>query len=162
MDQTTLKTLLQYNPETGEFIRLQTHGTRGLKGKVAGTKQGAGYIQIKLLGKFQQAHRLACLYMTGKWPEKEVDHMDGNPGNNVWINLRECTPSENQYNTRLPKNNTSGVKGVSYNKASKKWVVQLSVRGMRPYLGRYDDLELAEFVANEARQKYHGLYARNS
>ena len=67
---------------------------------------------------------------------------------------------QNAYNTKIRTNNTSGVKGVSWHKKDKKWRVRVCVDGVNNFIGNFDDLELAELVAIEARDKYHGKFAR--
>jgi hypothetical protein len=99
--------------------------------------------------------------MTGTFPSEVVDHKDCNPINNRWDNLRSCSSSENQHNRLLSINNTSGTKGVCFHKKYKMWNVQLNVKGKRLYLGSFVDFELAELVVTEAREFYHGAYARH-
>jgi hypothetical protein len=62
----------------------------------------------------------------------------------------------------MPTNNTSGIKGVCWHKSTNRWYVQLQVNKKMKYLGIYEDIELAELVAIEARAKYHGEFARNN
>ena len=69
--------------------------------------------------------------------------------------------TKNGKNRKTPKNNTSGVKGVSWHKRSKKWVVSIGVNWKRKALGYFDDLDLAELVSIEARNKYHGEFANH-
>ncbi len=44
----------------------------------------------------------------------------------------------------------------------KKWAVNVCLNNKNKRFGRYDDIELAELVAQEVRAKYHGEFARNS
>jgi hypothetical protein len=106
-------------------------------------------------------HQLVFLMHHGYMPQ-HVDHIDGNGFNNKIENLRASTPMQNQMNSKLRKSNTSGVKGVNWHTASNKWIVRMRCNGDRMYLGAYEDLELAELVANEARNKYHGEFARHN
>jgi hypothetical protein len=64
------------------------------------------------------------------------------------------------WNTGLAKNNTSGVKGVTWKADKHKWRVRIGVNGKRIHIGDFADFELAELVAFEARAKYHGQFAR--
>ena len=91
----------------------------------------------------------------------QIDHIDRNPGNNRIENLREVTQIQNMQNTKIHSLNTSGVKGVSWNTKNRKWVAQVHVLGKKAYLGMYNTLEEAEAVVKEAREKYHGEYARH-
>lgn len=160
ISQIELKERLQYDPLTGNFLRRRP-STKGGIGTIAGGVSSSGYHSVWILGKTYQAHRLAFLYVTGNFPAQVVDHIDGNKLNNIWTNLRMCSQVENTYNRKLNKDNTSGTKGVYFNKARQKWVVQVRGQGKSGYLGLYDSLELANLVATEARELYHGAYARH-
>lgn len=78
-----------------------------------------GYVQIKISGKLYHAHRLAWLYVYGYMPEKEIDHINRIRDDNRIANLREATSQLNSLNTGIYKNNTSGSKGIYYNKRAK-------------------------------------------
>jgi HNH endonuclease len=114
LTQAILKELLHYNAETGVFTWLK-HRKSTKKGAVAGYLRKNGYILIGIFGKLCPAHRLAWLYVHGEIPSKFIDHKDCNPSNNAIGNLRLATNSENQFNTKLRKDNTSGFKGVKRN-----------------------------------------------
>ena len=119
-----------------------------------------GYRQSRLGGKLYYSHRLIFLMHNGYLP-KFIDHIDGNPLNNRIENLRGATNSENNWNSKIPHNNTSGLKNVCWDKNKNKWTVRLKKFGKLINIGRFADLELAELVAMEARNKYHGKYASN-
>ena len=87
--------LLKYDPETGVFTWLADRAHNALAGCIAGSRLSSGYCQIKVGGPLFYTHRLAFLYMTGRWPSAEIDHIDHNRGNNAWGNLREATRSQN-------------------------------------------------------------------
>ena len=93
-------------------------------------------------------------------PDKEVDHDDGNSLNNNPDNLRESTHSENMHNSKTPKNNTSGHKGVFWHKASGKWEVRIRLNDKLYNFGLYVNKEDAIKVAIEARKKLHGEFGR--
>jgi hypothetical protein len=79
-------------------------------------------MRIQINGKTYQAHRLAFLYMTGKFPPDEVDHINHEPSDNRFVNLRQVTRLENLRNQSLSKNNKSGFTGVSWYGRYSKWV----------------------------------------
>lgn len=81
-------------------------------GEIAGSINRDGYVLIRVYRKLYLAHRLAWLYMTGKEPKNLVDHIDRNPGNNKWDNLREATYSQNEMNRGPAYCNRTGIKGV--------------------------------------------------
>lgn len=161
LTQTLLKDHLSYDPQTGEFMWVLPTGRRGVVGTLAGSAHVSGYVHIQILGRQYKAHRLAFLHMTGKWPSEEVDHINGDRANNKWSNLRESTRTGNNQNRPMHRRNTSGVKGVSFDKKYQKWGVKVCVNSKQINLGYYDDLELADLVATEARNKYHGAYAKH-
>jgi len=97
-------------------------------------------------------------YLTDK---KLVDHADGNPLNNKIENLRESTRCQNNQNSKIPKTNTSGHKGVYWDAKSKKWRVVIYANGKFHHFGFYENKEDAIKVAIEARNKLHGEFMRN-
>lgn len=121
---------------------------------------GRGYLQTNLFKKSIFIHRLIFIYTYGYSPTS-VDHINGNKLDNRPENLREASVTENNRNVGLRKDNSSGVKGVYWKKENKKWRAQIRVDGKRKHLGYFDDLELAELVAEEARNKYHGEFANH-
>lgn len=88
-----------------------------------------------------------------------VDHIDGNKLNNTRNNLRLVTGQQNSFNRSAGKNNTSGYKGVSWSKVSKKWRAYITVNCKQIHLGLFDSKEDARAAHIEAQIKYHGEYA---
>jgi len=130
-----------------------------LIGTEAGTFDGDRR-QITISKKHYKTHRLVFLMFYGYMP-KEVDHIDGNPLNNKILNLRPATRSEQLCNTGLRKTSKSGIKGVSWDASRNKWTVVVSKNKQTMYRNRFDDLELAQLVGIEARDKYHGSFTRH-
>ena len=129
-------------------------------GSVAGTNRDDGYIVICVDQKRYRAHRLIFMFHNGYYPN-EIDHIDGNPANNKIENLRESNRKLNMMNVGRYSTNTSGYKNISWNANRCKWQVRLRVNNMNKSFGYYEDLELADLVAQEARNKYHGEYANH-
>ena len=129
-------------------------------GAEAGFKQGNGYRGVVIDKKIYSLHRIIFLHQHGYLPEI-VDHIDGDILNNRIENLRGATRNENLYNRRVGVNNTSGVKNVSWNKASQKWTVLIQQQGKPRYFGRYESLDEAKQIALDARKKLHGSFARH-
>jgi len=115
------------------------------------------YIRITLNGKRYQEHHLVFLMFNGFLP-KQIDHINGIKNDNCIENLRVCNHSENQYNTK-PKNQ---YKNVGWHKKIKKWQVQLKFNGKCHHFGYFEDIELADLIAHEARDLYHGKFARHN
>lgn len=165
IDQKTVKEFLDYDPKTGIFRWKKRDSwpkfmnTR-LAGKEAGCKNVAGYVVIRIGKRLYLAHRLAWLIMKGEWPEFEVDHRDGVKSNNKWLNLRNSTHAQNKFNCGLSKRNTSGYKGITWSKHSKKWIAQISVDGRHRYLGLFKNPLEAHNAYEKAAKKYHKNFAR--
>ena len=160
LTQKRLKELFSYNSETGQFTRIKALcGPVAKIGMIAGTLGGRGYIDIGIDGKRYKAHRLAWLYIHGKFPSNklQIDHIDGSRTNNNIANLRVVTASQNLQNIKSAKshNITSKILGVSWYKRDKKWQVEISINKKKLYLGRYSNLEEAKSVYLSAKKLYH-------
>ncbi len=155
-----LRSILHYNPDSGLWTWLIYKGPKS-KGAV-GTISKAGYAAISIDDKKYYLHRLAWFYMTGEWPENEIDHIDMNKANNKWINLRKATHRQNQANVAKRKDNTSGSKGVYYSKHASKWIANISCNGKTINLGCHDTKEEAALTYEQAAKWYHGKYARTA
>lgn len=129
-------------------------------GKIAGSVNKQGYRCICVDYKIYRAHRLVFLYHHGYLPE-QIDHVDKNPGNNMIENLRPATNGQNCMNRGMMRNNTSGAKGVFWDKEVCKWRVAVRINRKLKSFGRYVDKELAELVAVMAREKHHGTFANH-
>lgn len=160
-----LRELLHYNPDTGVWTRIaKRHGY--FIGEKAGRQRHDGYWRIGVEMNRYLAHRLAWFYMTGEWPKNEIDHIDGNPANNKWNNLREATSSQQKWNTKIKlsmkKTYKDLPKGVTSTKRnlSKPFRSFIQVNGRRLYLGSFPTSNEAHTAYVKAAQKYHGEYAR--
>lgn len=152
LTQERLKAMFHYNAKTGLFTRLI--GVKGsAAGEIAGCPSKLGYIRITVDYRQYQAHRLAWFYMTGKWPLNEVDHSDGDPSNNRWTNLRECTHAENHQNHAVRADNKSGHPGVS--RFRRKWQAHIAVNGVIHHIGHFDDPAEAGRAYLEAKARLH-------
>jgi len=99
--------------------------------------------------------------MTGEWPQYEIDHVDGDPSNNRWLNLREASRSENMCNVTTRSDNKTKEPSVIWQKNAQKWRVRIRLHGKARHIGYFDDFELAALAAHEARNKYHGEFSAN-
>jgi hypothetical protein len=90
----------------------------------------------------------------------QVDHINGVKTDNRLVNLRVVTSQQNRFNTNQPRNNTSGFKGVSFDKAVGKYGAWIKHDGRKHFLGYYRVVEEAALAYNQAALKYHGEYAR--
>jgi len=122
---------------------------------VCGYADALGYIKLCFNGKWVMAHRLAWLLVYGRHPNGEIDHINGNPGDNRICNLRECTRSQNVMNTRRGN-------GVCWHKTKKKWQALVKSGGKSHFLGHFDTREEAEVAAIAGRKKLHGEFVNIS
>lgn len=88
-----------------------------------------------------------------------VDHINHNGLDNRRINLRLTTPSRNMANSRLAKNNTSGKKGVSWNKKAQKWEVSICFNGKKIKLGNFSSLDQAAAAYDAKALEFWGEHA---
>lgn len=148
--------------EDGNLVRKHSTGGNGnYAGKVIGCvpkSKNNKYVTTQIKGQHWCVHKLIYLYHYGHVPE-QLDHINRNKLDNRIENLRPATSVQNASNRNLFKNNTSGCKGVSFKKETGKWFVYVNVNKKRKNIGYFEDLELAELVAIEARDKYHGKFA---
>lgn len=160
IEQIEIKNLFDYFD--GNLIWKTSSARRVKVGDIAGGTNGKKqpYKRIRVNGKRYLAHRLIFLWHHGYMPEI-IDHINGNVEDNRIENLRSATKSQNGINSKKPSNNTSGNKNVYWYSAGKKWEVRLTSQKKVFYFGRFEDYELAELVALEARDKYHGKFANN-
>lgn len=89
-----------------------------------------------------------------------IDHIDGNPLNNSKQNLRSCSHVQNCMNKKMLKNNTTGYKGVWFNKSSGKYVAEIYVNKIRIFLGEYSTPEIAGDAYKKAAIIHHGEFRR--
>lgn len=154
--QERLKALFDYDPDTGVF-RWAVNKGPAKAGSVAGYQHHLGYICIRVDGVKHQAHRLAVLYMTGKWPGHDVDHVNHIRNDNRWSNLRPATRSENARNASRYATNSTGQHGVSWRARDGKWLARITVYGESIYLGMHDTFEDA-VAARKLAEVHHGFH----
>lgn len=149
-----LKKYLSYCPFTGVFIWQLCPGTRVKQGDKAGCIGETGYVQIRFKNKVYKAHRIAWLFMTGKWPPDQIDHKNGIEDDNRWRNLRLATNQQNAMNQKQCKINSSGCTGVSFYKRTGRWSAYITFQGKRIYLNTYKTKEEAIAVRTQAELDY--------
>lgn len=153
-----VREVLDYDPETGFFtwkVRLQNSAPP--VGSVAcNVMPPYGYIRIGIDGEVFLAHRLAWFYVHGEWPAL-IDHIDRNTSNNRISNLRPATQSQNHQNQGPSRRNTSGVKGVSWDKCRGKWKLHIGVE-RKTTQARFNTKEEAIAARKRAEEKYFGEF----
>lgn len=153
-----VRELLHYDPGTGIFRWKLHRSSNKVAGQTAGSPQVSGHRRVSVLGHRCLTNVLAWFYMTGEWPEHEIDHKDGDPTNDRWSNLRSATKSQNCMNRGRRSDNISGYKGVT--PMYSKWQARIVVNGERRSLGCFDSPELAAAAYRLAANKLHGEFAR--
>ena len=151
--QERLKSLLTYDPDTGEFCWKAAKGTRARPNELAGAMGGGGYWLIQIDGKKHKAHRLAWVYTYGEQPD-EIDHINRVKHDNRVTNLRSVTHHENSQNQTKPRNNTSGFIGVDFHKRSGKWRARIRIDGKLRDLGYFGTAEQAADCRRAAEKIY--------
>ncbi|NDF99268.1 MAG: HNH endonuclease [Chitinophagia bacterium] len=133
---------------------------KGRRNKEAGSVGNRGYRCICINYRKYMAHRLIWI-MHGNDPVEMLDHIDGDQLNNRIENLRPVTNSQNQRNQKLRKDNTSGIKGVSWLNAHKRWAGQVWHKGKLYRAGYFKDKDECAAAVRELREKLHGEFARH-
>jgi hypothetical protein len=146
----------RYHPISGRLAKLSRG--RWIELKTAGVGMGRlKVLSVHFRGCSIQATHLAFMLMRQRWPYlgRQIDHRNGNPGDNTWANLREAFPSQNMMNrggwkwSGLPKHIYEVENGY-----------QVRVNGQ--YLGQYIGLEYAKAAAAKAEAELQGQYAYRS
>jgi len=139
---------------TGAFVWINPTSNRVKAGALAGSLTNHGYFTIRIDGTAYQAHRLAWLYMTGEWPEHEIDHIDGNRLNNSWRNLRDVPRRINAQNMRSAKKTSkSGLLGVV--PYGGRWIARITANRKEKHLGIFDTTEAAQAAYLSAKRELH-------
>jgi hypothetical protein len=163
LTQEKLKEVLSYSEEDGIFTWKIPQANNKIKvGSVAGCVHSSGAWEIGLSRKLFKAHRLAWLYVYGEFPSEWIDHIDGDRTNNRINNLRLCTPAENQMNRKKSVNNTSGFKGVSWDKEVNMWKATVQLDGVRKHLGYFPQVEDASATYEEFCRTNHREFYRKT
>ena len=148
-----LRKQLSYNKTTGIFTWLVKTNATNI-GDIAGSERGADYSSIGINGKKWMSHRIAFLWMTGKFPKNQVDHINGDRSDNRWNNLREATPAQNKQNQRNPSK-CSKTQLLGVYKRGDRFIAQIGHDRKSIHLGVFDTPENAHSAYLSAKQKMH-------
>lgn len=147
-----LRHILHYDPLTGDWVWVNPQARNVRRGDIAGTVRVDGRRQINLGGRCYLASRLAWLYMTGEWPQDEIDHRNRIKSDDRWENLRAATHSENMYNREWCER-SGELRGIC------KDGNQFRVIIGNTYLGYYKTLDEAIAARDEALKNWAGPFA---
>lgn len=164
LNRDELKSVMRYEPETGKLYWLKRFNNRIPKSLDAGTiRKNDGYINVSVFGKLYPAHRVAYALYHGTCPDDmEIDHINHVRSDNRIDNLRPVSKSDNRKNQSISSKSTTGVTGVYYNKARRKFVAQIKINGVNKYIGIFNSMDEAKAKRKEAEEEYgfhsnHGL-----
>jgi len=165
-----VRDLLDYNPETGEFIwktrnrkyfecdRYWKKFNTQFAGKSAGYSRPDGYRCIRIFHKEYLTHRLTWLHYYGEWPN-EIDHINRVRDDNRIENLRNVTSLQNKANRSKGLETASQYKGVAWDKRPDKWKSQIQINGKNRHLGYFITEEDAARAYDRAALEHFGIYA---
>ena len=174
-----LRKILRYDPETGELFWLnrtpdmfqdQRYGAHRkcaawkskFAGKEAFTAYKNGYKHGAVFNKTYKAHRVIWAIVYDEWPSSQIDHINGIRDDNRITNLRAVSHAENARNQKRRTDNTTGVCGVGFYKATGKWNAQIHANGKSIHLGYFNSFDDAVIARKEAEMKhgYHENHGR--
>lgn len=155
MERSRLLEVLRYDPESGALTWLPRPAAHSFNSRYAGKpaftySTEKGYLTGRVDRQLLRAHRVAFCIMTGRWPE-QVDHVNGNPSDNRWANLREVGDYEQARNKKLNCRNKSGVPGVLF--YANGWQVTCANR----YVGRFSS-KAAAISARRAAERAENFH----
>jgi hypothetical protein len=159
LDVNSIFKYLDYNPESGVFVWKIKTKTSDI-GDIAGNTNWRGYTSIWINGTQYYAHRLAWAFFHGCWPSGDIDHINENKSDNRIANLRPASRSENMFNRGKNKNNTSGIKGVVFCKATNKWRAQIMIDRKSVNIGRFKTKEEAANAYMMKAKELRGEFAK--
>lgn len=160
ISQKRLRELVSYDQDTGIFTWKASRGNQTNPGDGAGYTRHDGYLILVLDRRIYLGHRVAWFYVHDEWPH-EIDHINGDPADIRITNLRPVTRSQNMMNMKLLSRNTSGYKGVSWDRRSAKWQSYITIDNRKISLGYYQQIGDAAAARRAGEAKYFGEYARD-
>lgn len=160
LTQAALRSVLRLEDD-GHLYWIKRTSNRIHVGDRAGSLGFNGYWVIRIFGKLHYEHQLVWFWHHGVMPRR-LDHADVNSWNNKIVNLREATASQNGANQRIAIDNTSGHKGVSWNKRLSKWHAYICVNRKRIHLGFHEKIEDAAAAYAAAASEHFKEFARPS
>ncbi len=147
-----LRDLFDYDQNTGDLCWKESRG-RVKAGHKCQTKDSNGRYRVEISGRTFAVHQIAWAITTGRWSDKQIDHINGVKTDNRLSNLREATNAENARNrNRKPAN--SGFRGVSLHKG--RFVARIMYEGKCINLGSFSDPQVAAHEYNKAAVRIHG------
>lgn len=148
----TVREYLHYDPASGIFTWVKSPARKIRIGSRAGYSSVNGYRALKLRGQTVLEHRLAYLYMEGRWPDFEIDHRNRVRADNRWDNLRPAQHHENHQNRGIkPRQFQPGARPTK----GGRWYSRIKLRGRTQYLGTFDTEVEAGAAYLKAKENLH-------
>lgn len=151
---------LSYNAETGVLSWIVVPSNNVQAASRAGAVLKIGYRKIVMNNYQMYAHHVAWYMHHGKWPESQIDHVNGDRDDNRILNLRLATQAQQNFNTKLPCSNTSGHKGVARCSKTNRWRAYIVLNRKQKFLGNYDNFGSAVAARKAAEVEICGEFAR--
>jgi hypothetical protein len=143
-----------YDAETGVLLWRETRSHNAVAGQEAGYTCPSGYRHVMLNGKMLKVHRIAWAIFYGRWPDAEIDHIDGHKSNNRIRNLRDADRTTQAENIRKARSdNKTGFLGVSQHRG--KFVATIRIGKKKKFLGYRGTPEEAHALYLEAKRQHH-------
>lgn len=159
LTQSIVRDMLIYDPASGALMR-RKNSPNGPAHKPLGSATKSGHLYFSLCGKKYLVHRVVWLYMTGSLPVT-IDHINGDPSDNRWVNLRGCTLAQNRKNNKVSRNNKSGHPGVIWVGSRQRWMSYIRCEYRHIFLGYFSKIEAAIAARVAAEVRYFGAFSRN-
>jgi hypothetical protein len=157
LTQERLREIMNYSPDSGVFTWKERKKGRRFH-KAVGSPNAGGYLCVLIDYKSYRLNRLAWFYMTGQWPQEEVDHKNGDRIDNRWKNLREASRLMNLENQRKARSdNSCGKLGVSKRRGNrvKPWQATIQTCKRQIHLGYFATSEEAHQAYIKAKRQVH-------
>lgn len=139
LTQERVRELFDYDPESGIVTRrIFVNYNRGRVGDIVGYKSGTSpYLYVRIDKKCFLLHRVIWLWVKGYWPENDVDHINRNPQDNRWANLRVVSKTCGMINTKVRNDNNTKVRGVFWDTVNKLWRSRITYKHKTTYIGGF-------------------------
>ncbi len=160
-----VRALLDYDADSGiltwkyrpRLVDKAKAWNRRYSGTAITSLNGHGYVQLSIHKRKFEAHRIVWLWIHGKLPDGNIDHINGDKTDNRISNLREASVSQNAWNMRKKKE--SGLRGASIHTQTGRWQSHLCLNGEHVFLGLFGSEAEAHEAYKRASIKYHGEYS---
>lgn len=160
LSQERIRNLFNYDPITGNLSWNNPEApNKHLAGRLIRRTNGIKYLLVTYRGVTFCAHRIIWMHFHGQWPSQYLDHINGDSKDNRIDNLRLATHTENRRNTLKYKNNSTGYKGVCFNKRLKRYTAHIRVNKILKHLGVFDTALEAAKAYDDAALLQFGDFA---